>query len=158
MRRIGITGHQGLGRDTAALVSDALQTELEKRGPAWGITSLAEGADQIFAREIIRQGGTLIAVIPSAGYETTFKTAEALTQYHDLKETAEQTVELDFDAPGEEAYWAAGKRVVELSDEVFAVWDGEQSGGLGGTADVVAFARQRHVPVIVVWPPGSRRA
>lgn len=158
MKRIGITGHQGLDRDTTVLISNALRTELERQGPVHGISSLAAGADQIFAREIIRQGGTLIAVIPSADYETTFDTPEALGQYHHLKETAKETIELDFDAPGEEAYWAAGKRVVELSDEVLAVWDGEQSGGLGGTADVVAFARQRHIPVIVVWPPGSRRA
>lgn len=158
MRRIGVTGHQGLGSDTAALVSDALRAELEQRGPVRGITSLAEGADQIFAREIIRQGGTLIAVIPSADYETTFDTPEAIGQYYELKESAKEVIELDFDAPGEQAYWAAGKRVVELSDELFAVWDGEPSGGLGGTADVVGHARRHDVPVSVIWPAGSSRA
>ncbi|HWM64293.1 MAG TPA: hypothetical protein VNP96_09940 [Solirubrobacterales bacterium] len=157
MKRIGITGHQGLDHDTAKLVSDAVRAELEKQGPVRGISSLAEGADQIFAREVLRQEGTLIAVIPCAGYEATFQTAQALSQYRDLRESATETIELDFDAPGEEAYWAAGKRVVELADEVLAVWDGEQSGGLGGTADIVAFARRRDVPVAVVWPPGSCR-
>jgi hypothetical protein len=158
MRQIGITGHQGLRSDTATLVSDALRAELEKRGPVRGITSLAEGADQIFAKEIIRQGGALIVVIPSADYETTFDTPEALGQYHDLRQSAKEIIELDFGAPGEEAYWAAGKRVVDLSDELFAVWDGEPSGGLGGTADVVGHARRHDVPVSVIWPAGSTRA
>jgi hypothetical protein len=37
----------------------------------------------------------------------------------------------------------------------WAVWDGQPSGGLGGTADVVAaYAREWGVPVEVVWPEG----
>jgi hypothetical protein len=65
---------------------------------------------------------------------------------------------MPYSAPGEEAFWAAGKRVVELSDEIFAVWDGRKAGGLGGTADVVAFARKKGVPVTIIWPTGSSRA
>jgi hypothetical protein len=40
---------------------------------------------------------------------------------------------------------------------LLAVWDGTPSQGVGGTADVVAFAGERGVPTTVVWPPGSRR-
>jgi hypothetical protein len=158
MRRIGITGHQGLERATAARVADALRDELEDRGPVRGITSLAEGADQIFASQILRQGGTLTAVIPSAGYEATFQTSQALKRYRDLKGSAIEVIELPFARPSEDAYWAAGRRVVDLADEMLAVWDGEESGGLGGTGDVVAFARERGVPVTVIWPLGSSRA
>jgi hypothetical protein len=158
LKRIGFTGHQGLDCDTAVLVSDAVRAELEGRGPVRGITSLAEGADQIFAREILGQGGSLIAVIPSAGYEATFQTPQALSQYRDLKGSAMEIIELPFTQPAEDAYWAAGRRVVDLADEMFAVWDGMESGGLGGTGDVVAFARDQGVPVTVIWPAGSSRA
>lgn len=158
MRRIGVTGHQGLDPATVARVSGAVRGELEGQEPVRGITSLAEGADQIFAKEILRQGGDLIAVIPSADYEATFQTPQSLSQYRDLKNRAIEVIELPFARPAEDAYWAAGRKVVELADEIFAVWDGGGSGGLGGTGDVVAFARQRGVPVTIIWPVGSSRA
>jgi hypothetical protein len=157
LKLIGITGHQGLDRDTTALVSDAVRAELESRGPVRGITSLAQGADQIFAGEILRQGGALTVVIPSADYETTFQTPQALSQYFELKGSAMEIIEMPFAEPTEDAYWAAGRKVVSLADEMLAVWDGEEAGGLGGTADVVAFARERGVPVTVIWPMGSSR-
>ena len=51
----------------------------------------------------------------------------------------------------------AGKVVVDRSSVLLAVWDGQPSRGLGGTADVVAYARQRGVPVTVIWPEGASR-
>ncbi|MGH3778722.1 MAG: hypothetical protein ACRDRR_23795 [Pseudonocardiaceae bacterium] len=42
-------------------------------------------------------------------------------------------------------------------DEVIAVWDGGPSGGLGGTVDVVAAARQRGLSVHVVGLAGGAR-
>lgn len=37
------------------------------------------------------------------------------------------------------------------------VWDGGPSGGHGGTGDVVDAARERGIPVTVVWPEGAAR-
>ena len=157
MRRIGITGHQGLGRATAALVAAALQETLERGGPALGITSLAEGADQLFAEAVLKNGGSIFAVIPAAGYERSFEDPSAVHRYHVLRERADEVLELDYREPGEQAYWAAGQKVVELCDQLLAVWDGQPAGGLGGTADVVAFAREQGKPVSVIWPAGARR-
>ena len=47
--------------------------------------------------------------------------------------------------------------VPDRSSVLVAVWDGQPSRGLGGTADVVAYARQRSVPVTVTWPEGASR-
>jgi hypothetical protein len=158
LRRIGITGHQGLGRATAALVAGALHEKLEQLGgPALGITSLAEGADQLFAEAVLESGGSIFAVIPAAGYERSFEDPSALRRYHALRERAGQALELDYREPGEKAYWAAGQKVVELCDQLFAVWDGQPAGGLGGTADVVAFAREQGKTVTVIWPAGASR-
>lgn len=158
MKRIGITGHQGLDPDTESLIEAALAAEIASRAPVSGISSLAEGADQIFAKEILKRDGALLVVIPSAGYETAFQTSQALDHYRCLKGRSTEIIEMPFSQPTEEAYWAAGRRVVDLADEMFAVWDGKKSGGLGGTGDVVAFARERGVPVTVIWPMGSSRA
>ena len=64
---------------------------------------------------------------------------------------------LEFDAPSEEAFLAAGQRVVELSDELLAVWDGKKAAGLGGTADIVGYAKELKKPVTVLWPAGVSR-
>jgi hypothetical protein len=50
-----------------------------------------------------------------------------------------------------------GRAVVDRSSVLIAVWDGQPSRGLGGTADVVTYARQRGVPITVIWPKGASR-
>ena len=52
----------------------------------------------------------------------------------------------------EDCYLAAGHRVVELSDLMLAVWDGSPAKGKGGTADVVAYAVRRGVPLFHINP------
>ena len=71
---------------------------------------------------------------------------------------AAEVEQLAFDEPSEEAFLAAGRRVAEECDWLIAAWDGEPSRGLGGTADVVAYAGQIGKRVEVVWPKGLRRA
>jgi hypothetical protein len=90
-------------------------------------------------------------------YTRSFETLAGNATYRRLRAQAREVIELPFGAPSEEAYWAAGQRVVGLAEVLLAVWDGTPSQGVGGTADVVAFAGERGVPTTVVWPPGSRR-
>jgi len=52
---------------------------------------------------------------------------------------------------------AAGKRVVDISEHVIAIWDGRPAGGYGGTADVVAYAHAVGRDVTVIWPAGVVR-
>ena len=42
--------------------------------------------------------------------------------------------------------------VVDLTDIVLAVWDGQPAKGKGGTADVVAYVLRRSVPLIHIDP------
>jgi hypothetical protein len=157
MTRVGITGHRDLRHVTHRLVRAAVAAELTAYRPLHGISSLAEGADQIFAEQVLEARGALTAVIPSAGYAATFRTVVGRALYRNLRGRATEVIELPFPGPSEDAYWAAGRQVVCLSDVLLAVWDGAPSGGVGGTADVVAFAGERGIPTTVLWPPGSRR-
>src|ERR1700728_3525536 len=69
MYRIAISGHRGLSSPTAQLVDKAIRAALAEHAPdAPGISCLADGADQIFARAVTDLGGTLEAVIPAAEY------------------------------------------------------------------------------------------
>ena len=52
---------------------------------------------------------------------------------------------------------AASKLMIETADELYAVWDGKPARSYGGTADVVAYARERGTPVRVIWPDGAQR-
>ncbi|GAA2994425.1 hypothetical protein GCM10010519_29600 [Streptomyces lactacystinicus] len=46
------------------------------------------------------------------------------------------------------------RRGVHHVHKLLAVWDGLPARGQGETADVVALARSRGVPVEIVWPEG----
>lgn len=159
MTHIGITGHQNLGPATRRSVAAAVSAFLAAV-PALdvvGVTSLAEGADQLFAFCVLAAGGDLHAVIPSTNYEAGFESAAARRTYTSLLGLAVSRETLPFERPSEEAYLAAGERVVERSDLLLAVWDGAKAVGKGGTGDVVAYARDQGVEVHVVWPRGAKR-
>jgi hypothetical protein len=47
--------------------------------------------------------------------------------------------------------------MIQQADRLFAVWDGKPARGYGGTADVVAYARERDIPLVVIWPDGEKR-
>ena len=157
MTRVGVTGHRDLPEPTCRLVSAAIAGELGLLESIEGISSLAEGADQIFAEQVVKAGGALTAVVPSAHYGRGFETVSGVANYRRLRALAKEVIELPFTVPSEAAYWAAGQRIVSLAEMLLAVWDGSPSRGVGGTADVVALAGERGVPTTVVWPPGSRR-
>jgi hypothetical protein len=59
--RIAVSGHRGLQQPTVRLVDAAIRAELARRanGGLIGITSLADGADQLFARAVLDAGGAL---------------------------------------------------------------------------------------------------
>lgn len=150
--RVGFTGHQNLPSEFVSKIRHELWEQL--RGDVMdltGLSSLAEGADQIFASIILSSGGALEVVIPSAGYQATFS-EEALDGYKNLLSKASRVHQLPFHEPSEEAFFAAGKYVVDNSDRMIAVWDGEKAAGLGGTGDVVQYARDRGLNVTIIWP------
>jgi hypothetical protein len=155
--RVGFTGHQGLDAHTSALIEAALRRELTKFDPVVGFCSLAEGADQLFARSVVALGGRLNVVVPCREYRSTFHDDTSRAAYDELLRRAESRINLDYIEPSEQAFWAAGKRIVEEAGLLLAVWDGKPAGGLGGTADVVRFAREQGVTVTVLWPRGAVR-
>ena len=55
----------------------------------------------------------------------------------------------------EEAYERAGRYVVDRCDALIAVWDGEQSRGRGGTAEIVGYAQKQGVPIAWVHTKGD---
>jgi hypothetical protein len=152
MTRVGVTGHQRLDHPEAwSWVAGMMRDELAKMAPPLtAVSSLALGADQLLAQLVLEHGGTIHAVLPFADIERSFS-PEHLPAYRKL---VRQAVVEVLETPGadEDAYLAAGKRVVDLSDIVLAVWDGEPARGKGGTADMVVYAVCQGVPLIHIDP------
>lgn len=154
--RVGVTGHRDLG-GAAEFVAAVVRVRFAATSGLVVVTCLAAGADQMAASIALELGGGLEVVIPCDDYEATFSGGPALAAFEALVVAAGHVERLAFDHPCEDAFMAGGRRVVDRSDRLLAVWDGAPSQGLGGTADVVAYARRRGVPVEVVWPAGVTR-
>jgi hypothetical protein len=154
---VGVTGHQDVPPAALDYIRRALDTQLSSMAPLVGVCSLAAGGDQLFAEAILKQGGALNVVIPCWAYETAFSDQTDQEQYARLLKKADDVVRLDYPAPSEEAFFAAGKRVVDMADELIAIWDGQQARGHGGTADIVDYAQGRKKQIIIIWPEGVQR-
>jgi hypothetical protein len=158
MARIGISGHRGLPPETEALVDSVLRATLEKYQPddLTGVSCIADGADSLFASAVLDRGGRLEAVVPADQYRAGLP-VEHHPRYDRLLEAAAAVHRLPFRESTSEAHMAASERMLDLVDELFAIWDGLPARGHGGTADVVAAAHQHGLPVTVIWPEGARR-
>lgn len=157
MTRVGITGHQGLPEAAIEYIKVHVRSILAGlEAPLLGYSSLAEGADQLVAEEILKVGGQLHVVIPSRHYETTLQ-GSAAQIYRRLLTAAVATTELPYPQPDEQAYDSAGKWIADHCDVMIAIWDGQPAKGLGGTADAVAHARALSKDVHVVWPNNISR-
>jgi hypothetical protein len=158
--RLGVTGHRSLTHEDEirrainVAIDQALLTSPAGTATAFTVVSaLAEGADRLVVHECLRRPGAALAAVlplPIDEYGKDFVTAGSLQEFTDLLGVA-ATVEIAAVMPTREhAYERAGQLMVEESDAVIAVWDGQPAAGRGGTADVVAYAQSRHVPVFRV--------
>ena len=158
MTRIGVTGHQNLPAAFLPQIRKEIEGVIERApGMVTGMTSLAAGTDQLFARAVLEKGGRLHAIIPCSGYEAAFIDRPALVTFHELLSASAEIETLPHDQPSERAFLEAGHRVVDLADLLVAVWDGQKAKGLGGTADIVGYARERSRECVIIWPPGAVR-
>jgi len=128
------------------------------------ISALASGADQWVAEEAIKLGFELQSVLPfnRDEYLKDFTVQADADLYLKLLGKASVVLELNgkvgFDKtgnrkPDSQSYEAVGREVINQTDLLIAVWDGEDAHGRGGTGQVVREALQKGIPV--VWIPWS---
>ncbi len=157
MTRIAVSGHRALPRTVEELVSQAIRAEFARvSDDLVGLSCLADGADQIFARAVVDSGGTLEVIVPAARYRDSLPPA-AHRAYDELMSQASAVIQLDHVESTSKSHMDASVEMLKHADLLFAVWDGLPARGFGGTADVVAHAREAGVPVKVIWPDGAHR-
>ena len=152
--RVGVTGHQVLPREHTAWIADQIRGVLAQAPAVVGVSSLAKGADQLFAQCVLDAGHALQAVLPCRDYAHAFDHADR-DDYYALLGRAQTVVTLGFGPPSEEAFLAAGQFIASHVDRMIAVWDGGPAQGRGGTGDIVEYATSLCIPVTVVWPSGA---
>lgn len=150
--KIGITGHQQIKNVSDwAKIESSIEAKIKSfKPPIIGLTSMAKGADQIFAKVIIRNSGSLWAILPFKNYDSVFEDPKDRTEYNQLLNKANKVEILELNKEKEICYMEAGKRIVDLSDCMIAVWDGKKAVGFGGTGDVVAYAKSVGKQVIQI--------
>lgn len=120
------------------------------------ISPLAEGTDRIFAEQALALGWELCCVMPFAQdeYENDFQPAvaledDSLQRFRDLRSRARVCFQLDGSRAEEAAAYGAGGRVVlNQSDLLIVVWDGQRQDKRGGTEETMDEARRKGVPVL----------
>ena len=107
---------------------------------------MADGADRVVAKHILEEyNAKLIVPLPFEEYEyqkdfskDSKKEFEKLIAKADRVDTISDIDKISKD----KAYLKAGEYVVDNCDILIAIWDGEDARGVGGTADIVEYAKQ----------------
>ncbi|MFE7134392.1 hypothetical protein ACFVIM_26390 [Streptomyces sp. NPDC057638] len=156
--RVGVTGHRHLPAEVYPHISAGIRDALNGHGGGLeAFSCLAVGADQLFADIALDCGAELTAVIPSGDYTDDFTEPGELAGFLRLRRRATREVRMGYARSSGEAYYAAGAYIADRCDRLVAVWDGEPARGVGGTADIVRYARQLGKPVTILWQSGLIR-
>lgn len=160
---VGVTGHRLLERvetlrEAAERAFDIIKELHPERHPCF-ISQLAEGADRVVARIALERRFDLAAILPFPRDEFVkdFGSQESRAEFDELAANA-HVEELPMPAERTSGYAAAGHRMLDRAHVLIALWDGQPGRGEGGTAEIVAEARRRGLPLIWVRTTRSGEA
>lgn len=151
---VGFTGHRQLEDEPAIerVMREVLTSLRSEAGVEWlALSSIAAGSDMLFARTTLALGMGWEAVLPFPPPE--FRQDFDPATWQDVEALLRQAehVRVIGDRPQrEDAYLDCGMETVNHCDVLLAVWDGEPARGRGGTAEIVAYAREMGQPVIII--------
>jgi hypothetical protein len=160
---IGAIGHRNIrpadGKLAAAVRGECRKLKKEyNSSPFVVLSALAEGADRLIAQTAMEKlGADLIAVLPmpAADYERDFETEDSKAEFRAFLERAicvkiarlpagdEWKVDGE---PRNEQYARAGAMIVDHTQILFAIWDGQPKRGTGGTAQQAEWFAQGSSP------------
>lgn len=155
---LGVTGHRHLDekspllrKSVRAAIKDALR-EFNPRSLVV-ISPLAEGADRLVAREVVRVNGSRLIVplpIPQMHFEQDFP--KSVGPFRSLLKKAGTVIDAPLPKRGhawmiyskarDHQYAWTGAYVVRHCHVLIAIWDGKPARGTGGTAQVVSWFRK----------------
>src|SRR5690349_11673959 len=169
---IGVTSHRDLPPGDTEAIRVRVRTFLEQLRqsfpglPLVVLSALAEGGDRLVAEEGLRLGARLIAPLPlpHALYVEDFADTASRRDFEALCAQAETIVlptrqghtHHEISNPGDardRQYAQAGVYIASHCHILLAIWDGQPSDRLGGTAQIVRY----HLTGTLPGPPGQER-
>jgi hypothetical protein len=160
MTRIGVIGHRDISEDCTPLIETALRRLLVAQGGSRlvGVTCLAPGADQLFARTVLDLSGRLEVILPAADYRDTMVAPDNAPLFDRLLAAASSVRVMKLERSCQQAYLAAGAAMLAGVETLVAIWDGRPARRRGGgTSAVVVAAARLGLPTSIIWPAGSSR-
>lgn len=155
---VGFTGHRRIENETkiAQVLREVVASiQREMSGALVGRSSIASGADTLFAEAWLAAHLKWIALLPfpEAEFKKDFaeadwKRARALLDRAERIEISSET------AQRPRSYLDCGLATVDGADLMVAVWDGKPPRGQGGTAQIVEHARVAQKPLILISADG----
>jgi hypothetical protein len=155
---VGFTGHRRIENEkkVAAVLREVIDAlHRDHGGDMIGRSSIASGGDTLFAEACLAANLKWIALLPfpEAEFKKDFndadwKRVEVLLNQAERVETLSETAE----RPG--GYLHCGLATVDGADLMVALWNGNASRGLGGTAEIVEHARLVKKPLLLISSNG----
>lgn len=166
--KIGISGKRDILSDIYVReemkksISNILKKEKTKSFTA--CSSMAKGADTIFANVVLREFNQEIKIVlpfDSTEYEKDFTESADLAEYKNWISTTGISKVVTMDIPKtqelrNEAYFIVGKFIADTCDYMIIIWDELKPRGKGGTAEILGYASQcstlKGIEIITVQP------
>lgn len=158
--KLAITGHRPnkLGNDytfTTPLlqwlrlrITNILKDRLETNSEVIGITGMALGIDQLYAKILIENNVQFIAAIPCLEQDKMWMESSKMI-YKEILSNPLCTIHLVSNTEYfAECMQIRNRWMVDNCDELIAVWDGTN----GGTGNCVTYARYREKPILRINP------
>lgn len=152
---IGFAGHRAVADPVAlkaAIVAVLREFQAGIEGELSGRASAAAGADLLFL-EACRELGLGYSVVLPFGEERFREDFDDPAEWARAKALMDSAANVEI-APGNEvapeAYHLAAREILDVCDAMLFAWDGKPARGIGGTAESVAEARERALPLRVI--------
>ena len=126
-----------------------LEWRAKTPGVIYGVASAAAGADLLFAETCLELNLPIRIFLPVP--KEKFREDFDELSWERAESVFKKALSVEVTGAGEkltERYYECGVETVQQSQLLLALWDGEPSQGLGGTADMVHFAKEQERPVI----------
>ena len=155
---VSVTGHRFIDNAANLMISiRKVLTGIIKEHVGFEIylySALAEGSDQLFAlvaKEFQEISLVVPLPLPVEDYLLEFETQTGRSNFLSLFESASNAIKLPYSENHQTAYRKLGDFLVIQCDLLLAIWNGEYSGGIGGTGAVVEAAIRAAKPVYWIY-------
>ena len=150
----GFTGHRQLADPAGVerVLREVLTGLRAEDSVEWlALSSIAVGSDTLFARAALKAGLGWEAMLPlpPAEFRRDFDESE-WREVEALLGEAEHVGVVSERPQRDDSYLDCGMETVNHCDVLVAVWDGEPARGRGGTAEIIAYARDMGRPLIII--------